>query len=93
MVARLPNKFAQFREGIMGLFKKNLPGILKGFHKTIKHLDDLNASHTAEIDATNKYASDLRSMADDVEHGNHALDAERMNALAIKEKIAGLIGA
>ncbi len=77
----------------MGLFKKSLPDILKGFHKTMKHLDNLHAHRTAEIELNSKFATELRSTADDLERNNATLDAERMSALAVKEKIAGLIGA
>lgn len=77
----------------MSFFKPKLTNILSGFHKTVKALDDLDAAHRAEIEERMDTVSDLHDKVDT--HAKHIdnLETERLQALAVKEKIAGLIGA
>ncbi len=78
---------------IMAFFRKRLSDILAGFHKTMEALDELESAHRVEINSRLAICSDHHDQIAAHNKEIDSLEAERLQALAVKDKIAGLIGA
>ncbi len=75
----------------MAMFKKSLNGILAGFNRTIKALEEFEMAQRVEINKNLEWAGQLRNRAEEHDQEINRLEGERMQALSIKEKIAGLV--